>query len=208
MFRLTFAAVCLASSAAASFTPGMECPEYDRQPNFDTKGYLGTWYEVKTDRTIWYDIGAECTTANYQLNLDGSIQVYNRSRHSRNGKYGTITGKAVESQVTGPGGLVVDFFAEPDRTKEANYNVFDTDYNTYALFYNCEQRKIFGKSGAYEYFSILARTPTLPDDLYEKLEAKTRATFPKYKYNIFVRNTTQGGDCEYDPEPHAQQFLN
>ena len=110
--------------------------------------------------------------------------------------------------MSGPGGLVVNFFGEPDPTQEPNYNVFDTDYETYALFYSCEQREIFGKSGAYEFFSILARTPTLSDDLYAKLEAKTRATFPSYKYNIYVRDIYQGDDCEYDPEPHAQQFLN
>ena len=65
MFRLTFAAVCLASSAAASFTIGKECPDFDRMAEFDTKRYTGTWYGVKTDRTIYYDIGAKCNTANY-----------------------------------------------------------------------------------------------------------------------------------------------
>ena len=30
------------------------CPEYQRQPDFDTESYMGTWYEIKKSTTNRY----------------------------------------------------------------------------------------------------------------------------------------------------------
>eukprot|EP00806_Schmidingerella_arcuata_P003179 Macronucleus_3879.p1 GENE.Macronucleus_3879~~Macronucleus_3879.p1 ORF type:complete len:205 (+),score=90.89 Macronucleus_3879:1-615(+) len=203
MLRFSFAAACLAASVTATIHPG-KCPTYDRPASFDVAGYSGTWYEVRKDKLNFFDLGASCTTANYGLNDDGSVTVYNRAHNI--GGYSDITGKAVESQVSGPGSLVVDFFAEPDATKPGNYNVIDTDYKTYSLFYSCNEETKFGVSVRNESFAILARTKSLSDDLLAELAEKTKAILPSYDYDSNVVDTKQEGDCEYSPEP-STQFL-
>ena len=187
MFRPTFVA-CLAACASASFSIGRSCPDYDRQPNFDATRYTGTWYEVQKDFTNVFDIGAQCTTANYQLKDDGSIQVYNRSVYPT-GQVADILGSAVESNVDGPGSLVVDFGGEPDPNRPGNYNVVSTDYDSYAIFYSCSGAKQFGVSGIYESYSLLARTTSLSDEKLAEIRKIYLDTFPEYNYDFYVKPT-------------------
>ena len=69
---------------------------------------MGTWYNVKKNYMNFYELFSTCVTANYKLNDDQSVRVYNRS--GMFGWYTDIMGKAVESEVTGPGSFYVDFF--------------------------------------------------------------------------------------------------
>ena len=105
------AAVCLAIGANARWAWG-NCPEYDRQPNFDTERYMGTWYNIYKNYLNLYELTSYCVTANYKLLDDGSVQVYNHGGQIM--WYTDILGKAVESEVDGPGSFVVDFWKEPD----------------------------------------------------------------------------------------------
>ena len=66
----------------------------------------------------------------------GSIVVANSAYNFFSGQ-GGITGKAVTSNITGPGTLVVEFFGEPDPNEPGNYTVVSTDYDSYAVFYTC-----------------------------------------------------------------------
>ena len=47
---------------------------------------------------------------------------------------------------------------------EPNYKVLDTDYDTYAVVYSCNPKK-----DAVPYLWFLARTPTISEELIEKL---------------------------------------
>lgn len=59
--------------------------------NFDVRRYLGLWYEVRKYPFI-FTLGGKCVTANYELNNDGTVQVFNRQyRHE---KEESILGKA------------------------------------------------------------------------------------------------------------------
>ena len=63
MRSLTFAAAvaCLAASADARYSWGT-CPEFQRQPDFDTERYMGTWYSVKKNFLNLFELGSGCVT--------------------------------------------------------------------------------------------------------------------------------------------------
>mmetsp|Transcript_27282 Transcript_27282/g.33927 ORF Transcript_27282/g.33927 Transcript_27282/m.33927 type:complete len:206 (+) Transcript_27282:90-707(+) len=205
MNRASFAAALLSVGASASWVLG-KCPEIKIKTDLDLARYSGTWYETRKDFLNVFEIGASCTTANYSLNDDGSVTVYNRAYTPFAFGYYDVLGKGVESEVTGPGSLVVSFHSEPDSSRPGNYNVLDTDYDTYALFFSCSEKTNFGIEYANFSFSILSRERTLSDDLRAELAEKTKAILPSYDYDSNVVDTKQEGDCEYSPEP-STQFL-
>ena len=69
-----------------------------------------------------------------------------------------------------PGKLIVNFDSQPSfaRSSTTNYNVVDTDYNSYAIVYSCGE-KVFGLLKS-EFLWILTRSaqclhsPSLPFD--------------------------------------------
>ena len=206
MRSLSFAAAvaCLAAHADARLNWGT-CPEYSRQPGFDTERYMGTWYSIKKNFMNLYEIGRTCTTQNWKLNDDSSVRFYNRSGgqgwFGGEMSYGGGMGKGVESMVDGPGSLVLAVSGEPDPQDEGDYNVIETDYETYALVYNCEETNFFwGWTLTREIFTILGRTPSpLPEKVIDRLEDRMREIVPNYDY--YIVDVYQGEMCEYKPEP-------
>eukprot|EP00354_Favella_ehrenbergii_P001748 CAMPEP_0170466082 /NCGR_PEP_ID=MMETSP0123-20130129/10183_1 /TAXON_ID=182087 /ORGANISM="Favella ehrenbergii, Strain Fehren 1" /LENGTH=189 /DNA_ID=CAMNT_0010732137 /DNA_START=39 /DNA_END=608 /DNA_ORIENTATION=+ len=188
MNRASFALACIAVGASASVSLG-NCPDFERPATFDVLKYTGTWYEIKKDKLNLYELDSACVTANYSPNEDGTIKVYNRDFKVTTGKYGDITGKAVESTIDGPGSLVVSFFDEPSPDSHGNYNVLETDYETYAIFYDCAESRSFGMIVRNESYAILGRTETLPKDLLATLEARTKEIIPSYDYDTNVIDT-------------------
>lgn len=58
--------------------PGVgECPKVLAVHNFSLSKYLGLWYEVKKYPFV-FTIGAKCVTAEYGLNPNGTVSVFNR----------------------------------------------------------------------------------------------------------------------------------
>ena len=72
--------------------PGLgACPKIETVPNFDANRYLGLWYEVEKYPFI-FTLGGKCVTAEYGLNPNGTISVFNKQ--IRNNKEDTILGTA------------------------------------------------------------------------------------------------------------------
>ena len=191
--------LCLVAFASASWRPG-KCAEYSTKADFDAQKYSGFWYEVVKDRLNLYDLRNSCTTAYYTANDDGSVGVYNHGYSPKRG-YGGITGKAVPSNVSGSGSLVVEFFGEPDPNQPGNYNVVDTDYETFTIVYDCDDHNAKGLNYVYETFGILARDKDISDEKIEEIAAIMKEKVPGYMYETFTVRTTQGGDCDYDYSP-------
>ena len=105
------AAAVLATTTDARFNWGT-CPEYNRMANFDTQRFMGTWYSIRKNYLNLFEIGQTCVTANYQYQDDGTVRVYNTGEWYLGPT--SVMGKAVQSNVDGPGSFVVDFFQEPD----------------------------------------------------------------------------------------------
>ena len=113
MRSLYFAAavVSLAANAEARYNWGT-CPEYQRQPDFDTERYMGTWYSVKKNFLNLFEFGTSCVTQNLKLNEDDTVRIYNRSRRDILGLtswYGGGMGHGYESLVDGPGSFKFGF---------------------------------------------------------------------------------------------------
>ena len=172
------------------------CPEYQRQPNFDTESYMGTWYEIKKSITNEFEQKTSCTTQYWTLEDDGSTRTTNRSR-GPTGSYGGGTLTGVESKVDGPGSFVQVVFGEPDPNSKGSYNVVETDYEAYAIFYDCDEESGSKK----ESFGILSRTPSMSEDLTDQLEARMKALVPSFDYDSNVIDVVQDDDCVYETYP-------
>ena len=75
---------------------------------------------------------------------------------------------------------------EPDPESESDYNIVETDYETYALVYNCWETEIFwGLTVTREIFTILGRSPSpLPEEVTDRLGDRMRELVPNYDYYI------------------------
>ena len=62
-----------ASTRQVSFA----CDTPTLQSDFDATKYVGTWYEIKRDAVFNWELNANCVTAQYSLNSDGSLKVVN-----------------------------------------------------------------------------------------------------------------------------------
>ena len=166
--------------------------------------FMGRWYEVVKDKYNYYELTSGCTIADYNLNEDGSVAVHNSGEDYFKG-WGDIHGKAVTSNVTGPGSLVVEFFSEPDPNQPGNYNVLGTDYDNYVIVYNCDQK--FHGTFAYDTLGILARDVTLSDEKLAEAQAIIAEKIPDYHYNASTKMTKQGDVCDYSKIPQGSSII-
>ena len=104
--------------------------------------------------------------------------------------------------MTGPASFDINFNGEPSPDNEGKYYVVDTDYDSYAIVYNCDE--MFGGWVSSDYFWILARTETLSDkelkDIIEIVEEK----IPGYSFFNNDHATRQGSSCPYERMPENE----
>ncbi|CAI1013533.1 outer membrane lipoprotein Blc [Serratia grimesii] len=131
-------------SAACSVSP----PQNIKVVNdFDSKRYLGTWYEIaRFDHR--FERGLEQVTAHYSPREDGGLKVVNRGFNVQKQQWQESTGKAYFTGSPQVAALKVSFFGP----FYGGYNVIELDANyRYAL--------VCGPNRGYLW--ILSRTPTL-----------------------------------------------
>ncbi|OQA00212.1 MAG: Outer membrane lipoprotein Blc precursor [Bacteroidetes bacterium ADurb.Bin408] len=118
---------------------------------FNIEKYLGKWYEIaRLDFKFEKDLNN--TTAEYTLNSNGTIKVFNKGYHTIRKKWVDATGKAKLAGDTNTAMLKVSFFGP----FYAGYNVIalDPDYK-YAL--------VAGAS--LKYLWLLSRYTEMPEDI-------------------------------------------
>lgn len=89
-------------------------------------------YEVKKYPFV-FTLGGKCIEAEYGLNLNGTVSVLNKQLSD--GKKNSILGSA-RIKTPSVASLLVKF---PNIPGEANYEVLDTDYETFAVVYTCSR---------------------------------------------------------------------
>jgi len=125
------------------------------KPQIDLERYLGTWYEIAR-LPYFFERKAQCVTATYSLNPDGTVRVYNRSNFKNpDGKVKDIVGKAWAVDDSNSR-LKVQFYW-PIR---ADYWILKVDDNY--------QWAVVGHPNR-QYFWILSRTPKMEEKLYGDL---------------------------------------
>jgi apolipoprotein D and lipocalin family protein len=124
----------------------------------DIQRFLGTWYEIgRFDHSFERDLVG--VTATYTQKKDGMIEVLNQGyKENLDGRLKSARGKAKLSGQ--PGQLKVSFFL----FFYADYNVLELDQAGY-------QWALIGSSTP-GYLWILARTPSISGELYEKILQK------------------------------------
>jgi apolipoprotein D and lipocalin family protein len=124
--------------------------------NFSLDKYLGKWYEIaRLDHS--FERGLSRVTANYSLQSDGGVKVVNRGFSSEKNRWKEAEGKAYFVESPDQGYLKVSFFGP----FYGSYIVFELDQDNYRY------AMITGPDKSYLW--ILSRTPTIPDNLRDRL---------------------------------------
>jgi apolipoprotein D and lipocalin family protein len=149
-------AALLIGGCNTAIPDGMQAVE-----DFELDRYLGRWYEVaRLDHS--FERGLSDVTAHYSLREDGSVKVVNRGYNSEDDEWEEATGRAKFIGEADVGSLKVSFFGP----FYGGYHVVALDQDDY------EWSMVVGPDR--EYLWILARSPTLPDDVLEPLLQKAQ----------------------------------
>ena len=129
---------------------------------FESERYLGTWYEIaRFDHS--FEEGLSRVTATYSKREDGVIRVLNKGYDAATGEWDEAEGKAyfVSDETTGH--LKVSFFGP----FYASYVIAELDKDNY------QYSLVTGPDRSYLW--ILARQPTLSQDVLDELLSKAKS---------------------------------
>ena len=129
---------------------------------FESERYLGTWYEIaRFDHS--FEDGLSRVTATYSKREDGGIRVLNKGYDAATGEWDEAEGKAyfVSDETTGH--LKVSFFGP----FYASYVIVELDKDNY------QYSLVTGPDRSYLW--ILARQPTLSQDVLDELLSKAKS---------------------------------
>ena len=150
-------ALLLGLAGCASVPGGVQ--PLDTVDSVDVQKYLGRWYEIARfqhgfEKSI---VGA---TAEYSLRPDGRIQVVNSGfKKVLDGRYTEVKAVAWVPDASKPGALKVKFF-----------NLFTSDYLIFGLDQEGYSWALVGNNER-KFVWFLSRTPTVSDELLEKMKA-------------------------------------
>lgn len=99
-----------------------------------------------------FQFQADCTTAEYSNNADGSVNVLNRAIHLETNTSIMANGRALvafPNEIPMQGKLNVSFFNQPN--DRANYMIVGTDYNTFAVVWSCEDFSNATSDGSFNF---------------------------------------------------------
>ena len=156
-----FAAIASVLFAGLSGCTGMP-DNVEPVKGFELPRYLGKWYEIaRFDHS--FEEGLSEVTATYSMRNDGGVKVINRGFSKEDNSWDEAEGKAyfVESETIGH--LKVSFFGP----FYASYVIMELDKEGY------QYALITGPDK--DYLWILARTPSISDEIRTRLLEKATA---------------------------------
>lgn len=126
---------------------------------FELERYLGTWYEIaRLDHR--FERGLSRVSATYSRRDDGGIRVVNRGFNQTTGAWKEAIGRAYFTGPADVGALKVSFFGP----FYGGYNVIALDREGYRWALVCGPSR--------DYLWILARSPQLDPEVYQRLVAQ------------------------------------
>lgn len=127
-------------------------------PQVDVNRYAGKWYEIASMPIKWQK-NCDCTTAEYKLQSDGKIAVYNSCYDRKKKKRVDTEGKASAVDGTGNAHLKVEFF----HLFKGDYQIIELDENYQYAMVGTADRK---------YLWILSRAPIMDEPTAKRLIAQ------------------------------------
>jgi len=166
LFSVTLAFLAFTDCGFAQRISFGSCPDFPVVTNFDVPKYTGRWFEYSRYFAI-FELFGKCAVADYTdlSPPEGApkIGVLNRGVNYITSVSREAIGDAVLADPDDPEGsarLIVNFDSQSTRSTTANYNVVDTDYESYSVVYYCSSVLYFLKA---EILWILTRDQ-FPDD--------------------------------------------
>merc|ERR1711988_1240596 len=176
-----------------------QCTEVDVVEIFDTEAYMGRWYEIYRAPN-WFESG-NCSTANYKLQEDGTIEVMNNEYDFGQESWGGAVGSArrANDPTDVDGHLEVRFSIF---SPYGAYNIVDTDYETYSVVYNCGKNLSPFRRTCTENMWVLSRTPEMSEETLNYVNALIESQIPSfYPMENYLTKTLHGDSCSYDEQP-------
>ena len=126
----------------------------------DIEQYIGLWYEIAS-YPQFFNIGCNCTTAEYEIKPDGNLRVTNKCKlFAPNGPPNNIIGSAVPVAGSNNTRLTVGFFGNQMGGDVGNYWIIElADDYSYAVVSDPFRGTWF----------LLSRTKTIDESLYEEI---------------------------------------
>ncbi len=142
--------------------------------DFNVNKYMGKWYEIaRLDHS--FERGMDKVTAEYSLRDDGGVKVINRGFSIEDNRWEQAEGKAYFVNGEQEGHLKVSFFGP----FYGSYAVFAIDAKNYQYAF------VSGPDTSYLW--LLARTPTVNEEVVTRFVEKSKALGFDTEKLIFVR---------------------
>jgi lipocalin len=163
---------------------------------FEPERYMGNWFGQMHSKDQPFQSDAwTCSQASYtDLDLEaGTFKVYNsgssRWYGPRFGVHGDAKYPADTISTFGEGQLFVKFFFQ-DWYDTPNYQIIDTDYDTYTVLYSCHEDDM-------QYLWLMTREPMPEQTLIDQMMETARAALPNFVWENEVKDTQNPDRCTY-----------
>ncbi|XP_043269787.1 apolipoprotein D-like [Venturia canescens] len=137
----TILSLCLLGSALAQVPSFGKCPEVQTAVDFQLSSYMGRWYEAQRYFSEIEVLG-KCITSDYTLADNNTVNMEDSKISILSGELYSLKSTARVPDPSDPAKLRVRLNNDPIGF-ETDYFVLGTDYDNFAVVYNCYSVKLF-----------------------------------------------------------------
>ena len=199
---MRFSSVSLLVAATQATLHLGGCPNLSIE-NFDAAKFAGKWYEVQRETFIPFEIGWTCTTQEFHLNDEGSLdynwRAWSPMNWMRGIEYGSVQGQLYNCESGSPDTYSCqgNMYRDDSDDVELTYDVIATDnFENWYVMYNCMEMIKDGFRG--ELVHIQARTPQISAEHLAEAHAAIKAKLPNYDLSWMTVSDTDQSKCEHE----------
>ena len=172
------------------------CDTFEPLKNFDVARFAGTWYEQQHVKDPQEPPQYQCSTAQYtDLTEDPEssdmkdFKVYNSFQSKVLGVWTPRVGVHAKAKCDTEANCYVSFFGKA--VPEPNLHVIETDYDTYAINYDCDVQANIVRVW------INTRSPDVSDEDFQTYYNRAMELLPNFDESTLEPRLTQGSMCSY-----------